>query len=285
MSIVRANPSLAAASILTASLYLSITPWPAGAAQPSAPSIFAPDPNTAWVPEQLDNFLPPSSGPGPVTFDRRFPLVQSGVGQQTDRIADLTNPILQPWVREKLKTTNDRVHAGKVPFVARERCWPGGVPGFSVYALLLPTRLFQTPNSIVIINDLYWQVRHIHLNVPHSSNVKPSWYGESVGHWEGDELVVDTIGLNDRTSVDNFGTAHTDQLHVVERFKLIEGGNTLEATITVEDPGAFTTPWTAIQRWRRATDQPMVERACEENNASYFGFEVAPIPRDDTPDF
>jgi hypothetical protein len=67
-------------------------------------------------------------------------------------------------------------------------------------------------------------VRRIHLNVPHSANVKPSWYGESVGHYEGDTLVVDTIGLNDKTFVDNFRTPHSDKLHVVERYRLVEGG-------------------------------------------------------------
>ena len=67
------------------------------------------------------------------------------------------------------------------------------------------------------------------MNVPHSKNPKPSWYGESVGHYEGDELVVDTIGLNDKTFVDNYRTPHTDQIHVVERFKLIEDGKTLQA--------------------------------------------------------
>jgi hypothetical protein len=277
--------SLLALVSATVALYASGLSSPLSA-QPSGPPNFAPDPNTAWVPQDnFDNFLAPVSAPGPVMVDPRFPFIQTGVGQQTDRIADLTNPILQPWVVEKLRETNDTVHAGKVPFVARERCWPGGVPGFSVYALLLPTRFLQTPMAIIIVNDLYAQIRHVYMNVPHTKDLKPSWYGESVGHWEGDELVIDTIGFNDRTFVDNFGTPHTDQLHVVERFKLIEGGNTLQATVTVEDPGAFNMPWTAIQRWRRGANEPWVERPCEESNAGYFGYDVVPIPQDDTPDF
>src|SRR5215510_13600575 len=193
-------------------------------AQAHALPDFAPDPDTAWTPEFFDNFHPPASGPGPVIQDRRFPSFQTGDGQNTDRIADLANGVLQSWVIEKLRMTNDRVHAGKIPFVARERCWPGGVPGFLVYALLLPIRFFQTPTAIIIVNDLYAEVRHVYVNEPHTKSPKPSWYGESVGHWEGDELVVDTIGLNDRTSLDNFGTPHTDQLHVVERFKLTDSG-------------------------------------------------------------
>src|SRR5262249_41511358 len=127
--------------------------------------------------------------------------------------------------------------------------------------------------------------RHVYMDVPHSSSVKPTWYGESVGHWEGDELVIDTIGLNDRTSVDNFGTPHTERLHVVERFKLIEGGSRLQATINVEDPGAFNTPWSAVQRWRRETDQPLFEHPCGESNSGYFGYDDVPIPQSKTPDF
>ena len=86
----------------------------------------------------------------------------------------------------------------------------------------------------------------IYLDVPHSANVKPSWYGESVGHYEGDTLVVDTIGLNDKTYVDNFLTPHTNKLHVVERFRMTDAGRTLEVRFHVEDEGAFTTPWDAV---------------------------------------
>ena len=94
-------------------------------------------------------------------------------------------------------------------------------------------------------------VRHIHLADKHSANVKTSWYGESIGRYEGDTLVVDTIGLDDRAPVDGFGTPHTKQLHVIERFHLIEDGTVLEANVHVEDPGAFTMPWDAIQRFRQ----------------------------------
>ena len=90
------------------------------------------------------------------------------------------------------------------------------------------------------------------MNVPHSANPTRSWNGKSVGHYEGDTLVVDTIGMNDRTFVDNFRTPHTTQLHVVERFRMIDGGRRMEVHITVDDPGAYTTRWTAIQRFRRS---------------------------------
>jgi hypothetical protein len=129
------------------------------------------------------------------------------------------------------------------------------------------------------------QVRHVYLNVPHSAQVKPSWFGESVGHYEGDTLVVDTIGMNDQTYVDNYRTPHTDRLHVVERFHMIEGGKTLEVNVHVEDPGAFITPWNAIQRYRRVEQGPILESFCAENNANYFNQDVESMPEADKPDF
>jgi hypothetical protein len=128
-------------------------------------------------------------------------------------------------------------------------------------------------------------VRRIYLNRKHSAQPKPSWYGESVGHYEGDTLIVDTIGLNDKTLVDNYRTPHTDRMHVVERFRLIDGGSTLEAAVTVDDPGAFTMPWSAIQRFRAAHEGPLPEKACAEDTENHFGYELEPIPQATTPDF
>ena len=137
----------------------------------------------------------------------------------------------------------------------------------------------------MIINELNQQVRHIYLDVPHSPHPTPSWYGESVGHYQGDELVVDTIGLNDKTFVDNYRTPHTDQIHVVERFKMIEDGKTLLGTVTVDDPGAFNMPWSAVQRWRQVANRAMTETMCAENNTNFFNYEVVPIPQAAKADF
>src|SRR5947209_251649 len=89
-----------------------------------------------------------------------------------------------------------------------------------------------------------------------------AWYGESVGHYEGDTLVVDTIGLNTKTYVDNYRTPHTDKLHVIERYRLINNGPTLENQIWVEDPDTFNQPWTAIQRYRKVSTGPLDEQVC-----------------------
>src|SRR5437016_1256057 len=100
------------------------------------PPNFAPDGATAWVPDRPtgDDFLPPASGPGPVMSVKDHPYVPNGAGRQpTYRVADLANPILQPWVIERMRKANDAVLAGKVPYITRERCWPAGAPGFTVY--------------------------------------------------------------------------------------------------------------------------------------------------------
>jgi hypothetical protein len=248
---------------------------------------FAPDDHTSWFPDRPagDDFLPPPSGPGPVLADKGHPYVPNGEGQPTYRVADLSNPILKPWAVAQMKKANDEVLAGGVPFMARERCWPAGVPAFEIFRRVAPVYFVQTPKEVLLIHRGDQQVRHVYMNVPHSAQPKPTWYGESVGHYENDELVVDTIGMNDKTFIDNYRTPHTEQLHVVERFKLVRQGQTLQVSITVDDPGAFNMPWQAVQRFRRYDEGPMVENICAENNFDFFTYKVEPIPQAGKPDF
>ena len=123
------------------------------AAQPATKApIFHPHFGAAWM-EVGDEFLPPPSGPGPITNDPRYPYVDNGRArregkQPTYRVADLSNPILQPWAKEQMKKANDEVLAGKVPFRPRERCYPGGVPGFVVYTLVTPFYFLQTDKEV-----------------------------------------------------------------------------------------------------------------------------------------
>ena len=121
----------------------------------------------------------------------------------------------------------------------------------------------------------------MYLDVPHSENPKPSWYGELVGHYEGDTLVVDTIGMNDKTVIDDFRTPHTDKLHVVERWRMVDGGKMIEVTFTVDDPDTFNEPWTAIRRYRGA-EREDTEKICAENNQHLFDYH---IPVANKPDF
>jgi len=241
--------------------------------------------DTGWFPVS-DDFRPPPSGPGPVVSDPAHPYYSNQSGRQpTNRIADLSNPILQPWVRERLKKANDDTLAGRIPYSPRETCHFAGVPGIDVFSRLRPVYFLQTPREVTIINEGDQQVRHVYMDVPHSKNIKPSWYGESVGHYEGDELVIDTIGLNDKTYVDNYLTPHTTQLHVIERFKQTEGGKALQLTVTVQDPGAFNMAWSARQTYRRMPQDKMQEAVCAENNVDFFGQGYFPVPEADKADF
>ena len=234
-----------------------------------------------------DDFQAPASGPGPVTYDKRYPYVpNNNQGRQvTFRIADLTNPILKPWVIEKMREQNELAAAGKRAYEARASCRPGGVPGFLVMGRVNPLYFVQGKNEVLLINEGGPEVRRVYLNVSHSANPKVSPYGESVGHYEGgDTLVVDTIGLSDDTYIDNYRTPHTTQLHVVERFKMTNGGKTLEVTIHVEDPGAFNMPWSARQTFHRTRTGKIEEAICAENNFA-LDASVAEIPKADKPDF
>jgi hypothetical protein len=293
--------STAMSQILAAGVvFAAMVVAPVVAAETTAVPNFSPDSRIGWIAGVTNgttpvgqDFLPPPSGPGPVTFANDHPYFDSnnarraGV-QQTFRIADLNNPILQPWVKEALRKVNERARTAIIMFTPKERCWPIGVPGFLLYPVT-PVYFLQTPKEVVMIWEEDHMARHVYLTDQHSPHVTPSWFGESIGHYEnGDTLVIDTIGLNTRTFVDSFRTPHTEQLHVVERFKIVEGGNALEVTAHVEDPGAFTTPWNAMQRYRRAEQGPMKEQVCAENNQNYdkfFNQAVDPIPEAGTPDF
>jgi len=262
---------------------------PVPAEEKAAVPDFTQDRNGAWL-MTGDELLAPPNGPGPITFDKAHPYVDNAAARRTKsqptyRVADLTNPILQPWVRDQLKKANGWVLAGKVPFRARERCYPSGVPDWVVYTLAEPIVILQTAKEVVMMNMGGPEVRHIYLNVPHSEHVTPSWYGESVGHYEnGDTLVVDTIGQNTKTFVDSYVTPHTERLHVVERYKLTNGGKGIDVLMNVEDPGAFTSPWSAVQHFRRVPRE-WTEDICAENNYDFLSYEVVPLPRASKPDF
>ncbi|HMH59901.1 MAG TPA: hypothetical protein VK561_01225 [Bradyrhizobium sp.] len=235
---------------------------------------------TAWIAFGND-FIAPASGPRPVTYDPARPFVQNNSGEQpTFRIADLSNSNLKPWAKEKMKKANDEVLAGEIALTARSSCRPGGVPGFMLF-VQNPVFMIQTAKQVHMIYSGNQEVRRIYLNVPHSATPKPSWYGESVGHYEGDTLVVDTIGVNTKTLVDNYRTPHTDKLHVMERWRLINDGKNLEVNIKVEDPDTFYEPWSAIQRYRRV-QQDYSEQVCAENNTHFYDYK---IPRASKPDF
>jgi hypothetical protein len=286
------NTEVRTARTLAGLLYASAALWPAAgiAAAPqkhAAIPDFSPSSSVGWLKTgNGDEFLQPDSGPGPIIADTAHPYVPNGGGrQETGKVADVSNPILKPWAAEQMKKANDEVLAGKVGFTARSRCWPHGVPGFLLYPVH-PVFFVQTPKEVLMTWGEDFQTRRVYLNQQHSANPKPSWYGESVGHYEnGDTLVVDTIGMNDKTYVDNYRTPHTTQLHVVERFRIADGGKMLQVDVHVEDPGAFTMPWNAVQRYRRVEDGPLAEIVCAENNTDHFNQGLVAMPEADKADF
>jgi hypothetical protein len=254
------------------------------AAQKATPPDFSSN-NVGWV--ALNGNGPffeavPGKLPGPITQDPAHPFVPNGIGKQpTYRIADLSNPNLKPWVKEYMKKDIDEVLAGKVAFTPGSSCTAAGVPSFMGYGGPNPTVLLQTPKVVWIVFFGNQQIRRVYMDVPHSETPKPSWYGESVGHYEGDTLVVDTIGLNTKTFVDVYRTPHTDKLHVVERWRMIDDGKMMQVTFTVEDPDAFNAPWTGMRRYRRV-QQEAPEEICAENNQHLFDYH---IPVANKPDF
>lgn len=249
-----------------------------------------PDLGVLWAKSQDEYFKAPKNGPGPPIS---LPLIKGVQYEADDR-----NPVLQPWVAERLKKYAELDRSGVAPSPAvTSSCRPGGVPGASAPHYVLD--LIQTPTMVVFLYNNNDQIRYVYLNQPHSKNLTPSWFGESVGHYEGDTLVVDTIGLagkDGKSVMDTFGTPHTDALHVIERFHVINGGNTLRMDLHVEDPGAFTRPFDMYANLGRIKTDPFPayigigksytgafeERVCAANNRSHG---VPQMPVADTPDF
>jgi len=282
---------------------LSVSALAAGASVPN----FAANPSAGWF-AYTREFIPPASGAGPVMQDPAYPLVSNDEFRATGRqptfpIGDARNPILQPWAADAIKKRNALILSGTPVYSLHASCWPIGV-AFLLSPMTQPMYVVQGPKEVVMILQSFNDVRRIYLSDKHSQNLKPSWYGDSIGHYEGDTLVVDTIGFNDKTFMDGFDTPHTKELHVVERFHLIDGGEILEVNVHVEDPGAFTMPWNAVQRYRRfeetvskanvatlavlATPEegPLSELICAENPNSFQGLLPArPVPQASAPDF
>ena len=149
-----------------------------------------------WLTFNVDFSIVPGVT-SPLHSDPAHPRVSNQERARTGKqpnyfIADLSNAaILKPWVVERMKKDNAEVLAGKYAFTPHSFCMPAGVPGFHLYGFQ-PLYFVQTPQEVIMIYSNDQQVRHVYLDVPHSANPTPSWYGESVGHYEGDTLVVDT---------------------------------------------------------------------------------------------
>ena len=265
-----------------------------------------------WTSRQA-NVMPPVPGApgarGPIGDHPLYPHYANNSGRPpTLRVGDDTNPLLQQWAAAKTREANAKILAGGVPFTAANRCWPPGVPGILGFTAE-PVMFLQTPKEVTIIYQRGQVVRRIHMNEQHPANLKPSWMGHSIGRYEGDTLVIDTIGLNDKTYMDNFPIPHSEQIHVIERYRIVPGGRdlitdaarpgddnryysrpdkkVLQVIATIEDPGAFTAPFSQMQLYELLEDADDVfeESICQENSDDKLNQDLVPVPTDDSADF
>jgi hypothetical protein len=285
---------LLAGGVVAALLAVALGPSPAAAAPDSIPQLGSLD--SGWNANFWDFQLDPpaGSGHGPMKTDPKYPYTSQcqnggcfGGPDLRPPIVDTKDPILKPWAAELMQATNEEVLGGKmtIPFTSQSRCWPGGVPGQLLF--LEPIYFLQTPDEVWMIWQRDHLVRRIYLTDKHSENLKPSWFGESIGHYQGGTLVVDTIGLagGQFHYIDSFRTPHTDKLHVVERFTISQDGRTLTAIVTLDDPDTFNGPLTLKQTWRK-NNVAMVEGVCaEDGGQDHFNENLHPIPQAGKPDF
>jgi hypothetical protein len=238
----------------------------------------------SWRGSNGMEFLPVDGSPPAVGRHPNHPRITNAIsrrtGQQpTSHIPDLSNPNLMQWAKDIMQVDSDEVLEGKIPYMPSQSCKPWGTP--AVMQSGGPFIIYQTPTEVIVVEESERLARHIYLNVPHSTNLKPSYYGESVGHYEGDTLVVDTIGFNAETFVDFFRTPHTEQMHVIERWRLIDNGEQLEILFTVDDPGTYHLPWQVMRRLG-FSDAPLGENICREGSFQIHDFGV---PIEEAPDF
>ena len=249
----------------------------------------------------------PTSGRGPV---RARPRNTGGGG-------DYTDPLLKPEAAEIVKTRGDIVRSGHAYPTVSSQCYP--YPPTFMLATNQALEFVQLKDEVIILAMTDHQVRHVRLNGHHPAQLTPSWYGDSVGHYESGTLVVDTVGIRvtPMASVEfRSGAPYSEALHVIERYRLIDGeaakeaseraekqnglipansitgdgvgvdrnyqGKGLQVEITVEDKGVFTAPWNALVTYRRASGD-WVEFVCAENTRE-FGTGRMP-PHADNPDF
>jgi hypothetical protein len=176
------------------------------------------------------------------------------------------DPPFRPWAEAELKkrdTENLQADPDSGPDPT-ERCIPPGVPRIMLQPF--PWEIIHARGKVVIIFEYQSIVRQIFTDGRgHPKDLEPTYMGHSIGRYEGDTLVVDTIGLNDKTWLDPMGLPHSDALHVIERLRRVNH-DTLEVTYTIDDPKAYTKTWTAQRTFKLKPDWQIKEYVCSENN-------------------
>jgi hypothetical protein len=287
---------------------------PAAGASSSARSIASvADFSGMWAHPFLNGLEPPLSGPVRCGTGCAGQARNAGVSSIYQLVGDYANPILQPWAAEVVKSLGESSLVGRDHPTPRNQCWPEQVP---FVILNYGMQLLQQPDRITILYPFDHQFRQVRLNQPHPAHVPPSWYGDSVGRYEGDTLVIDTVGIKvgPFSMIDWFGTPFTEALHLVERYRLLDYESTMKAIewaakehaqndnpyngpavdpdykgkglqiqLTVVDEGAFTMPWSAAVTFRRSSEE-WRERVCPENIQWNPGTQSG-VPTANKPDF
>ena len=207
--------TLAAAAPALGQALPSVVPRSSSAAQ-SAVSI--PNFSGVWAHPYFPGLEPPASGPGPVVNKSRR---RDGVGNPNQFVGDYTNPILKPQAAEVVRKYGEISLAGGAYPTPSNQCWPSGVPYiFFQHGM----QMLQLPEEVTFLYLRNHEFRQVRLNQPHPTYVTPSWYGDSIGHYEGDTLVVDTVGVKAGpfAMVDMYGTPFSPAVHVVERYRLLD---------------------------------------------------------------
>ena len=191
---------------------------------------------------------------GETGFGARGPITPFAVKQPQPQ------PQYQPWAAAKVRESYDRRGVDE-PMV---RCLPPGVPRTTLMGLF-PMQIVQTPKMIVMLFEVFHQFRLIPIDAKHPDDLEPSYMGDSVGHWEGDALVVDVTGFNDKTWLGGVGTIHSAKLHVIEKFTRVDE-NTIVYESIVEDPEVLTAPWIRHGNIMLRPGTRLDEYECVENN-------------------
>ncbi len=206
---------------------------------------------------------PARGGLGPLTDHPDYPRGGRSNLPPNAWVGDYNNPMLTPRTAAEIKRRSELELSGVATQAAFQMCEALGVP--LVISHRENIQILQEPDRITIVYQRDQWTRHIDLNVAHAKTLDRSWYGDSVGHYEGDTLVIDTIGMNGKSRVDRYGSFATEDLHVVERYHLAEDGQVLQVDFTVEAPNSFNAAWNASQHYPRS-GLGWEEVICAENN-------------------
>src|SRR5215831_18660239 len=177
-----------------------------------------------------------------------------------DRPAGREGAPYQPWAAQKVLDAYNKRGIDD----PTARCLPAGIPR-TIMLGLFPQQIVQTPKQIIMLYEYMNVFRVIPLKAKHPDDLLPSYMGNSVGHFEGDTLVVDVIGFNDQTWLAGTGTFHTDALHITERFTRVDKDQ-INYDVTMEDPNVFTKPWTLRSTLMLREGTRLQEYVCVENN-------------------